>query len=100
MQYSTLQIAHRARCIHLQAGTMRISELLEVIATTPRRFHLPGTNLSSYSLSAAQYLEAVPSCKPFLDALFRLLHWHWPLSKRAVAARVCRCRRDSRTECD
>ena len=51
--------------MNLQAGTMSVSELLEVIATTPRRFHLPGTNLSSYSLSASQYLEAVPSCESF-----------------------------------
>ena len=42
---------------------MSVSELLEVIATTPRHFYLPGTNLSSYSLSASQYLEAVPSCE-------------------------------------
>jgi hypothetical protein len=42
---------------------MSIGKLLEVIATTPRRFYLPGTNLSSYSLSAMQYLEVVPSCE-------------------------------------
>ena len=39
-----------------------ISELLEVIATTPLEFYaLPGTNLTSYSHSAAQYLEVVPT---------------------------------------
>ena len=48
---------------------MSVRELLEVIATTPRHFYLPGTNLSSYSLSASQYLEAVPSCESFRTTL-------------------------------